>query len=335
MGFIILDGYSINFECEVNMNNIYVRMSGRLGNQLFRYATARYIQETQGGRLIFDFSPVYKEGKVKPGEIGFENSLKYFKIKEYDEKSATVLDTDKGNIKQKIYFIISMCILRCGGVHSKIFEWLNNHNSRNGLYITLYGPRYCEIRNSLTKDKFVYGRFEDIKYFDKIRDKLLNELQPVEDELVENKDLYDILKSDKQTVCISIRRGDYVSNIEFEKKLNICTKEYFERAVNCIKQKIDNPIFIVFSDDIEWCKANIDFIKKENCYFESGNDPIWEKLRLMYMCKHFIISNSTFSWWSQYLSRNEEKIVIAPSSWFKNDNNGSKYPLLLDSFIKI
>lgn len=152
--------------------------------------------------------------------------------------------------------------------------------------------------------------------------------------MVENKVLYDVLKSDKQTVCISIRRGDYVSNAEFEKKLNICTKEYFEKAVKCLKQKIDNPVFIVFSDDIEWCKVNIDFIEKENYYFESGKDSVWEKLRLMYMCKHFIISNSIFSWWSQYLSKNEEKIVIAPKFWFKNDS-GNKYPLLLDSFIKI
>lgn len=51
------------------MDNIYVRMSGRLGNQLFRYATARYIQETQGGNLVFDFSPVYKEGKISQRKL--------------------------------------------------------------------------------------------------------------------------------------------------------------------------------------------------------------------------------------------------------------------------
>lgn len=66
---------------------------------------------------------------------------------------------------------------------------------------------------------------------------MLQEIQPVRDELVENKILYDVLKSDKQTVCISIRRGDYVSNAEFEKKLNICTKEYFEKAVNVLNKK--------------------------------------------------------------------------------------------------
>lgn len=260
--------------------------------------------------------------------------MKYFKVKKYKKGSATVLDLNKGNLIQKFYFIISMIILRSGGVHSKLFNLINKQNSKRGLYITISGPDYCEIKKSSAKDKFVYGRFEDIKYFDDIKGKLQEEIQPVEDELPQNKYLYDILKSDKQTVCISIRRGDYVSNEEFEKRLNICTKEYFEKAVKLIAEKVDNPVFIVFSDDIEWCKANIDFIDSGNCYFETGNDPVWEKLRLMYMCKHFIISNSTFSWWAQYLSRNEDKIVISPSYWQKN-KDGNKYPLLLDSFIKV
>ncbi len=65
------------------MGNIYVKMSGRLGNQLFRYAAARYIQETQGGDLILDYSSVYKEGNSKPDENGFEDSLKYFCTKKY------------------------------------------------------------------------------------------------------------------------------------------------------------------------------------------------------------------------------------------------------------
>ncbi len=316
------------------MGNIYVRMSGRLGNQLFRYATARYIQEISEGNLIFDYSPVYEEGKRKPEETGFENSLKYFKVKQYSENSATILDLDKGSVKQKINFIVSMLILKSGAIHSKIFNWLNYQNSKLGLYISLYGCDYCEINLSCASDKFAYGRFEDIRYFDKIRDKLLEEIVPLEDELVENNSLYEILKSDLETVCISIRRGDYVSNEKNKKKYNICTKQYFEKAVEYVKQKMDNPVFIVFSDDIDWCKKNIDFIETEECYFESGNDPVWEKLRLMYMCKHFIISNSTFSWWAQYLSRSKEKIVIAPEFWFNNET-GNKYPLLLDSFVKI
>ena len=80
-------------------------------------------------------------------------------------------------------------------------------------------------------------------------------------------------------------------------------------------EKIKNPQYIVFSDDIEWCRTNMKF--PTGTLYESGKDPIWEKIRLMYSCKNFIISNSTFSWWAQFLSRERNKIVIAPKQWNK------------------
>ena len=68
-------------------------------------------------------------------------------------------------------------------------------------------------------------------------------------------------------------------------------------------------------------------------YYESGNDPVWEKLRLMSACKHFVISNSSFSWWGAYLSNNNDKLIIAPDRWY---NNSSKLPAIYyDSMIRI
>ena len=56
-------------------------------------------------------------------------------------------------------------------------------------------------------------------------------------------------------------------------------------------------------------------------YYESGVDPVWEKLRLMSACKHFVLSNSSFSWWAQYLSNEKKKIVVAPDIWYKTGKN--------------
>ena len=119
-----------------------------------------------------------------------------------------------------------------------------------------------------------------------------------------------------ESVCISIRRGDFLAN-EHKKDCFICDNNYFYKAISEIKKRLANPKFIVFSDDVEWCKNNMNF--PSDTRFEDGNDPLWEKMRLMYSCKNFIISNSTFSWWAQYLSRNDNKIVIAPKKWRNNN----------------
>ena len=115
----------------------------------------------------------------------------------------------------------------------------------------------------------------------------------------------------------------------------MCDKEYFYNAIELIKSKVRNAIFIVFSDDLEWVKSYIKLEEKfPECkfYYESGKDTVEEKLRMMTKCKHFIISNSSFSWWAQYLAKNENKIVIAPDAWF---TNGDKNGLYIDDWILI
>ena len=88
-----------------------------------------------------------------------------------------------------------------------------------------------------------------------------------------------------------------------------------------MKKHLSNPLFFICSDDIEWVKRNID-MKGYDVIFETGKDPIWEKVRMMYTCKHFIISNSSFSWWTMWLSRNKKKIVVAPKRWYNDRFQG-------------
>lgn len=174
------------------------------------------------------------------------------------------------------------------------------------------------------------GKFEVPEYFEKIRDIFVKEFTPKYPEREQNKELYDIIRS-TNSVCISIRRGDFVTNKDIANDFCVCDKTYFERAMAKAKELIPNPTFIFFSDDIQWAKENIPV--DVPAYYEKGNDPIWEKLRLMYSCKHFIISNSTFSWWVQYLGRDPHKIVISPDRWW---NNPRWHAYLIEKqFIKI
>ena len=73
--------------------------------------------------------------------------------------------------------------------------------------------------------------------------------------------------------------------------------------------------YLIFSDDLEWCKENFDFI--ENKVIIEGNTD-YQDLYLMSLCKNNIICNSTFSWWGAWLNKNDKKIVIAPEKWFSS-----------------
>lgn len=288
-------------------------MRGRLGNQLFQYATirAQQIKNYPNESINFDFSDLKKLGTL---DNGFEDSLKYFNVTNYTSKKVICTKS------QKILVFIAKvpeAIIRCIKLEKiaekyshKISAFIQPILNYFGVYYFLYG--YYDFKKTQKKAKCFVGNFESPKYFNEIKDVLLEEFTPKKEPLKNNKSLYDIINK-SESVCISIRRGDFVENDEFKKVHFVCDEKYFQEGIKIISEKIKNPTFIVFSDDVNWVKENMEF--PGQVYYESGTDPIWEKLRLMYSCKHFIISNSTFSWWAQYLSRNDNKIVVAPSIW--------------------
>jgi hypothetical protein len=192
-------------------------------------------------------------------------------------------------------------------------KWLNRLNHMGCYWFRRGG---WVIEKSKCTDKFLSGCFEDPVYFDEIRETLLCEFRPKYDLLPKNEELFERINA-TESICLSVRRGDFETNADVSKLQSVCHRDYFEKAIERIKKMVRNPVFFMFSDDIEWVQDNI----KTGCetYYEDGTDPVWEKVRLMSACKHFIISNSTFSWWVQYLSTNEDKIVVSPSRWFNND----------------
>jgi len=137
-----------------------------------------------------------------------------------------------------------------------------------------------------------------------------------------------------QSVSIHIRRGDYLSKELKNTFGNVCTLNYYYSAMDLITEKVDNPFFFVFSDDIQWAKENITIPEVEFISWNKNEDS-WQDMFLMSECKHNIIANSTFSWWGAWLNRNKDKIVIAPSGFlylYDNDKNINTIP---ENWIKI
>ena len=108
-------------------------------------------------------------------------------------------------------------------------------------------------------------------------------------------------------------------------------KEMYRKAFDKIMEMVKTPTFIVFSEDIDYAKG-LDL--PGNLLFVDENNPDYEELRLMYSCRHFIISNSTFSWWAQYLTDNESRIVVAPSRW-NNSIDRRNEDIYMDDWILV
>jgi hypothetical protein len=114
----------------------------------------------------------------------------------------------------------------------------------------------------------------------------------------------DVLTSN--VVSMHIRRTDYLSYNGFHVVQPI---EYYQKSLDIIG---NYDYLYVFSDDIDWCRQNLNFDKM---IFVEGLDDI-EDLWLMSLCRNNIISNSTFSWWSAFLNKNKQKTVVCPQTWF-------------------
>jgi hypothetical protein len=158
-----------------------------------------------------------------------------------------------------------------------------------------------------------YPLFQSEKYFAEIKDIILKEFTLVDQLSNLSQNISHSIRLQGNSVSLHVRRGDYVYNTHTNKHHGLTDLDYYYRAVQYIKTKINNPLFFIFSDDIDWVRINL---KVENCVFVS-NAKITEveELILMSQCSHNIIANSTFSWWGAYLNQNNDKIIISPKQW--------------------
>lgn len=126
---------------------------------------------------------------------------------------------------------------------------------------------------------------------------------------------------EKNSVAVHVRRTDFLDPEIGSFAIGICNDEYYRNAINHIKEVVENPFFIFFSDDIEYVKKNM---STENCYFVEGNAG-YEDFYLMSLCKHFIMANSTFSFWATILNDVENKTVCVPEYWYNNPLRQADY----------
>ena len=134
---------------------------------------------------------------------------------------------------------------------------------------------------------------------------------------------YEKKTGDCYSVSIHIRRGDYLESHEIYG--GICTQAYYEQAIALVREHYPEAVFFVFSNEDDfakhWCG---EAEKKHGGSFVPvlgfTEDMGYLAMYLMSKCRSHIVANSSFSWWGAYLSQNSDKMVIAPSRWFNNQD---------------
>lgn len=166
---------------------------------------------------------------------------------------------------------------------------------------------YIDTEDSFGKNSISLpsGYFQSETYFKKYSELIKFLFNPNDEFLNKIAQVYPFVFNTKVT-AIHVRRGDY---LHYPKIHPVVSKEYVELAFTKVP---NNQHVLIFSDDINWCKENL---KIPNAIFVQGLLD-YEEIWLMSLCDDFVIPNSTFSWWGAYLSRNSNKKVIAPETWF-------------------
>ena len=166
------------------------------------------------------------------------------------------------------------------------------------------GFNYHEIPN-IPNNVLLNGYFQSEKYFSDFSEEIRNLFTSYTVEVPRELKMAIELGS---TCSVHVRRGDFA---KYPNHHPLQQMDYFEAAMKRIPS---GTTFIVFSDDIDWCRENFSKDDKNILFIEGNLD--YEDISLMSLCDHNIISNSTFSWWAAWLNNNPSKIVVAPKNWF-------------------
>lgn len=288
---------------------IIVKLMGGLGNQMFQYAFGKSLEAKFNSPIFFDKSWFdQKFENVTPRVFGldaFNISLHFIDPKRlfFRNPQHSWFKILKQKIKGKIV---------CQKITEACFSF--NQIKPNGNF-------------------YLEGYWQNNEYYEGIRKIIVEEFHFPKFSRPEDINLQDIILG-CESVAVHIRRGDYVSSPKTNQYHGTCSMKYYKDAVNKILFEIPNAKFFLFTDDPDYVKSNFGFLSDWTLVSDNRRAEV-DELNLMHLCKHFIIANSSFSWWGAWLSRNPNKIVVAPKRWYKNEEANEKCKIVPKDWTKI
>ena len=258
--------------------------NGNFGNQIFYCAYKNYLQEKYPNETIY----AYIDSNCPPVKVNERTNLKL------PERSVWVN-------------VVSFLVFKVVGVFFRRIP-------------LKYVPKWYCGRGALHDGATFFGHSMQDKSF--YEDKVSNWLDIKEPENLESEYLeWKRRIKESQSVCVHLRRGDYVA--PGSAYVDLSSTDYYQSAMDYARSILPNAQFFFFSDDLSYVK-NI-FIGNDVHYVDcnTGSNGYLD-IKLMSLAKVNIIANSTFSYWAAYMN-NEQKTIIYPKAWF-NDWTGRKAP---------
>ncbi len=287
---------------------VIVQLNGGMGNQLFQYAAGLSLSLYYDKPLKVDVSAFDKKNIDTKRSLELLNFNINPVLANFEELKVFL----NQNLLQKLYSKMNQ------GYKNYVYKEPHFHFDKN----------FFNTRQNV----FLKGYWQSEKYFAPykpailksftVRDELINSVKPFIEELNSN-----------ETVALHVRRKDYLQPITMDFH-GVLSADYYNAAIKRIKEQVINPVFVVFSDDINWVKQNFNFNATVHFVDESISSKSITDFYLISQCKHQVIANSSFSWWAAYLNPNPDKIVIAPQRWFNKAPYDTK-DLIPEDWIRI
>lgn len=210
---------------------------------------------------------------------------------------------------------------------TKYFSDIKWHEEFEGGFT--YNPAFNMLashQNNVT----LMGYFQSEKYFKHCKDIIINSI--LHEKSIERRTqiLLENPLLDSDTCCLHIRRGDYTHMLDYY--IDLASTPYYYLAIAHM-QKLGVKRFIVFSDDMAWCKATLPAKHQGIDLIFSNCTVDFDDLILMSACNYHIMANSSFSWWGSYIANSKQ--VIAPKAWFGQKITSSTKDLYRDEMIQI
>ncbi len=283
---------------------IMMRLMGGLGNQMFQYATGRALAQTHRTTLKLDTSFFsLREKDLTPRRYELSHFRIVSEIATEDDLARVRPAPPKG--------------------WKKVRERFRPQQRRRLTHIREPSPRFDPRVPALPDNVYLEGYWQCEKYFLSIAGLLREEFSLEQPPGGKNETfLREIQATD--SVALHVRRGDYASNRTVHEVHGLCSLDYYRRAVEMISGRVKHPTFFVFSDDPDWTRDNLRLEFPAHFMTHNSVDHGFEDLRLMAHCRHFILANSSFSWWGSWLASHPRKIVAAPRRWFSDPGIDSR-----------